>query len=292
MAKNTGNYFGNNFIKGWKKSFDITSKTNYADYSSFLGFNFGVIIFIFLLAWNLSQVFSYLLIFYLIADIFPMTSIVLRRFKDSGIDQRNIFWIFLPFIGWWKLRIKLSSPSIGETDSYKGMSISEKRTSKFFLNFLPWLTYKFPLILAGIGASFLAIISEVGFIDPFSFFIVGFVLLILTAVAIPSFVTVSNNARAEVAKNTLANIYKECSENFKEKGLENKFTLEEINDYSFIPKNSSCDGDENNLISAKSSDESRFPSYSINVRTGEKSCFYNGSYEKFSSCDEESNSWD
>ena len=112
MAKNTGNYFGNNFIKGWKKSFDIKSKTNYTDYSSFLGFNFAVIICIFLLAWNLSQVFSYLLIFYLIADIFPMTSIALRRFKDSGFDQRNIFWILLPFIGWWKLRNKLSSPSI------------------------------------------------------------------------------------------------------------------------------------------------------------------------------------
>ena len=33
MAKNTGNYFGNNFIKGWKKSFDIKSKTNYPAFS-------------------------------------------------------------------------------------------------------------------------------------------------------------------------------------------------------------------------------------------------------------------
>ena len=292
MAKNTGNYFGNNFIKGWKKSFDIKSKTNYTDYSSFLGFNFAVIICIFLLAWNLSQVFSYLLIFYLIADIFPMTSIALRRFKDSGFDQRNIFWILLPFIGWWKLRNKLSSPSVGEIDIYVGMSVMEKRVSKFFLNFLPWLAYKFPLKVAAIGASVIAAFTS-AVVIAFSMFglagIVGLsaVIAIFSAIAIPAFEGVQVNAKTAAAKNNLMSIAKKCSDKNA-----NYFDMPNLNGYSIFPANSSCDGDVNNLIKAKSSDESRFPSYSINLRTGEKSCFYNGSYEKFASCDEESNSWD
>ena len=114
MAKNTGDYFGNNFIKGWKRSFDIKTKTNYADYSSFLGFNFVIIVSLCFLAWNFSQIFKHLIILYLLADILPMTSIVLRRLKDAGCDQRNIFWIFLPLLGWGKLRNKLPLPYFGQ----------------------------------------------------------------------------------------------------------------------------------------------------------------------------------
>ena len=92
MAANTGKYFGNNFVKGWKKSFDIKGNTNYADYSSFLGFNFGLILVLSFLTWKVSEAYFFCLIIYLFADIFPMTSITLRRLIDSGNSRKNIFY--------------------------------------------------------------------------------------------------------------------------------------------------------------------------------------------------------
>ena len=116
--------------------------------------------------------------------------------------------------------------------------------------------------------------------------------VILFAVVIPGIDMGLVSINVNKAKGSLSNIYDFCSSQTTQIEKGNSFIYPQIKNYSFKPKSSICNGDENNLIKAKSSDESRFPSYSINLSTGEKSCFYNGSYEKFASCDEESNSWD
>lgn len=62
--------------------------------------------------------------------------------------------------------------------------------------------------------------------------------------------------------------------------------------YSIVPSDSYCNGDKNKLIKAVSSNESIFPTYSINLLTGERSCFYSGNDKRFSSCKGENNGWD
>ena len=133
MAANTGGFFGDNFLKGWKKSFDIKGRTNYADYSSFLVLNFSVIILIFLASYFLfPQVFVFLII-YLIGNIFPMTSLAIRRLNDGGSHPKYLLAIFGLFGGWWKLRERLATPSSGEKDPMQGMGKVEKIISDTFL---------------------------------------------------------------------------------------------------------------------------------------------------------------
>ena len=133
MAANTGKFFGHNFFKGWKKSFDLKSRTNYADYSSFLVLNFCVITLIFLFSWFLSKETFAFLIIYLIADLFPMTSLAIRRLNDGGSHPKYLLAIFGLFGGWWKLRERLATPSSGEKDPMQGMGKVEKIISDTFL---------------------------------------------------------------------------------------------------------------------------------------------------------------
>ena len=133
MAANTGKFFGHNFFKGWKKSFDLKSRTNYSDYSSFLVLNFCVITLIFLFSWFLSKETFAFLIIYLTADLFPMTSLAIRRLNDGGSHPKYLLAIFGLFGGWWKLRERLAAPSSGEIDPMQGMGRVEKIISDTFL---------------------------------------------------------------------------------------------------------------------------------------------------------------
>ena len=277
MAANTGKYFGNNFVKGWKKSFDIKGNTNYADYSSFLGFNFGLILVLSFLTWKVSEAYFFCLIIYLFADIFPMTSITLRRLIDSGNSRKNIFWLFLPFIGWWKLRKKLSNPTLGEKDIYEGMKHLEKKVSDFFLKFLPALAYKVPFSIP-----ILVLIMPI-------LVIFG----ILASIAIPSFYRISNDIKnnismTESARNALTSINIQCSKYSNKKKVLNSFNNINLDGYYITPTNYSCNGDSRNLVTAVSTDTNKIPTYSINIITGKKSCFYSGSGETFA-CDNKEN---
>ena len=133
MAANTGRFFGDNFLKGWKKSFNLRSKTNYADYSSFLVLNFSVIILIFLASLFLVTKAFVFLILYLVANLFPMTALAIRRLNDGGFHPRYLLAIFGLFGGWWKLRERLAAPSSGEMDPMQGMGRVEKIISDTFL---------------------------------------------------------------------------------------------------------------------------------------------------------------
>ena len=114
---------------------------------------------------------------------------------------------------------------------------------------------------------------------------------VLLAIAIPQFQQANFVIKARVAKATLSSIKEECSKDPK-KGIRSSSSIPVLKNYSIVPNDSDCNGDKNNLIKAVSSDESKFPSYSINLLTGEKTCFYNGSHERFASCNSGSSGWD
>ena len=108
--------------------------------------------------------------------------------------------------------------------------------------------------------------------------------VILFMVVIPQVSNALRYINTKEDMRSLSNIYDFCSSQTTPKEKKNSFRYPQLKNYSFKPKSFICNGDENNLISAKSSDESIYPSYSINVSTGEWSCFYNGSDERFPSC--------
>ena len=145
MQRNTGIFFGQNCIRGWKKAFDLKGRTNYADYCSFIGWNFLLVIVIFYFSWNfLTKPYLYTLVF-LIVDFFPMLAIAVRRLNDTGSSFRKLVWILVPFYGWWKLRVQLGKPSLYEQSPTLGMKSSEKYIAKFLLDYAPWTAYKLPV---------------------------------------------------------------------------------------------------------------------------------------------------
>lgn len=48
---------------------------------------------------------------YGLAVLIPSISITIRRFRDAGLSWLNIFWVFLPIVGWVIVVIKLLKPS-------------------------------------------------------------------------------------------------------------------------------------------------------------------------------------
>ena len=134
MSKSTGKFFGENFVKGWKYSFNFNGKTNYADYSSFLIQNFIILILFVLLLWFVAKLKGFIILFsYLVANLFPMTALAIRRLNDAGLHPQYLFGIFGFYGGWWKLRERLATPSFGEYDPCEGMGKAEKIISDTFL---------------------------------------------------------------------------------------------------------------------------------------------------------------
>ena len=100
------------------------------------------------------------------------------------------------------------------------------------------------------------------------------VLAILSAIAIPSFVSINDKAKASAAANTLAQIAKECA--VKDANNETAtWELPNITDYVFAPSKTAvavnCNGD-SSVISATSQSPAKFPTYQYNVDTGAKIC--------------------
>lgn len=100
------------------------------------------------------------------------------------------------------------------------------------------------------------------------------VLAILAAIAIPAFNSISNNAAQAAAKNTIAQIAKECA--VKVANLENgpTFNVAALSGYTLTPANGDCAGT-NDLITAtrQAGASQEIPQViSYNVETGDKTC--------------------
>ena len=110
------------------------------------------------------------------------------------------------------------------------------------------------------------------------------ILLILPFIAIPEFIKISKKAKSAAASNKVEAIAKECLERVSNKDLVSTFVDVELSDYKLYPLDGNCNGDENNLIKAKSSNTKKYPTYSYNVKTGKKSCSHDGPNEELYGC--------
>ena len=91
------------------------------------------------------------------------------------------------------------------------------------------------------------------------------------------------------AKSSIVHAYKECAfqlaKGVNEGGLSYpNFTKINVGNYSILPENMSCMGDETSNITARSNDEDLNPSFSINAKSGKKSCRYAGKYQVEQGC--------
>jgi len=264
MPRNTGVFLGDNFIRGWKKAFDLKGRTNYADYSSFLGWNFLLVIAIFYCSWNFVPTpYLYFLVF-LIADFFPMLAIAVRRLNDTGSSFRKLVWILVPFYGWWKLRVQLGKPSLYEQSSTLGMKKREKYIAKFLLDYAPWTVYKLPENVIksifqflknnwlGIFLLLLFIPVPVGGVPVPGLFIV-IVLAILASIAIPSFISIQSQAEVAAAKTILIRGVKECYVRQQDKKTtyfsDADSFLSELNNFKIVKSSTSKPSD--NCFSAR-----------------------------------------
>lgn len=69
------------------------------------------------------------------------------------------------------------------------------------------------------------------------------VLAILAAIAIPAFTSINDNAAQAAAKNTIAQIAKECAVK-KANGEDLEFNVPSLNSYDIEPDDGDCDADE------------------------------------------------
>jgi len=108
--------------------------------------------------------------------------------------------------------------------------------------------------------------------------------LVILVMLIPSFTSIKTIPYAPMAMNIIANLAKECAVK-KANGERNpKFGRPSLTRYEITPANGDCNGDENNLITAQSIKTTKYPNYSYNVETGEKTCSHDGPSEQLHGC--------
>ena len=110
------------------------------------------------------------------------------------------------------------------------------------------------------------------------------IVLMLPFFAIPEFNKISRKAKSAAASNSIETITKLCLEIVPQNDLASTFSDIELSDYELYLLNGNCNGDENNLIKAKSKNTKKYPTYSYNVKTGKKSCSHDGPNEELHGC--------
>ncbi len=109
---------------------------------------------------------------------------------------------------------------------------------------------------------------------------VGFCIWFIAALIKP----MDTSTARGIAVRTLDNIVKECTYKKAIKDANPTFVVPVLTNYKFTPINGNCDGDENNLLTAASENQSLVPTFSYNVETGEKTCFHDGRNKKLHGC--------
>jgi len=100
------------------------------------------------------------------------------------------------------------------------------------------------------------------------------VLAILAAIAIPSFVSINDKAKASAAANTLAQIAKECAVKDAKNVSSPTFAETNLSGYPTItPSGRSCAGDTSgNITFTADQSAAKYPTFTYNVNTGAKTC--------------------
>ena len=110
------------------------------------------------------------------------------------------------------------------------------------------------------------------------------IIIILPFIAIPQFINVQNRAKSSAARNIVRNIARECLDALSKKDLAYTFSDVELPGYQLFPLDGNCKGDGNNLIKAKSENTKKYPTYSYNTVTGEKTCSHDGQNDELNGC--------
>tara|TARA_B100001093_G_scaffold494162_1_gene537254 strand:+ start:1963 stop:2412 length:450 start_codon:yes stop_codon:yes gene_type:complete len=99
------------------------------------------------------------------------------------------------------------------------------------------------------------------------------VLAILSAIAIPSFTSINNKARASAAANTVATVAKECAVKYANGVTTPTRPSVTPDGYSAVTAGGSATGCTNTgLIVATSGTPANYASFTYNTNTGEKTC--------------------
>ena len=86
------------------------------------------------------------------------------------------------------------------------------------------------------------------------------------------------------AQNSLVLIAKECAVKKTNREINPIFDVPDLDHYTFKPVNGNCEGDENNLLTAVSEDLSKYPTFSYNVETRERTCSHEGPTGELNGC--------
>lgn len=101
------------------------------------------------------------------------------------------------------------------------------------------------------------------------------VLAILAAIAIPAFTSIQDNANQAAAKNTIAQIAKECAVKIAAGDNDAEFNVPQLSAYEIDPDDGDCNGNGDDEIRADRLDDQsdEIPEeIAYNVLTGEKRC--------------------
>ena len=117
------------------------------------------------------------------------------------------------------------------------------------------------------------------------------VLAILSAIAIPSFVSINDKAKASAAANTLAQIAKECA--VKDANNETNPQFAEINlaGYSYTPTGRSCAGTNGVITFTADQSALKYPTFSYNVNDGTKACTHTADTTALHGCSGKPGTW-
>ena len=105
----------NEYLDMWKHYADFSGKTTVKGYWMAVLINFIIALAINLLATKIS-VFAFISSIYALAVLIPGLAICIRRLRDGGKHWANIFWSFLPVVGFIVLIVKLCAPSQAQAD--------------------------------------------------------------------------------------------------------------------------------------------------------------------------------
>lgn len=191
-------FLGNSFICGWRNSFRYRGRTSRLEYTSFLGCNFFVIL-ILVGCWLAGWMSIAFPLIYVLASIFPMTAISLRRLNDTNKS--------------WKLILDRKALSEAGPSDQEATSFEH-----FLLEDLPLFTWiQFPTFLLKVtkilSKTLFFIIIALSAIFPFNpdLPVVVLVVAVLAAIAIPNFTAIFTDIqKTQWARFTLSQKFNEC----------------------------------------------------------------------------------
>ena len=118
------------YAKGWAKTLDLNGRTNRREFWAFVIIDFPMFVLGCILSIGFAQYWGtdipdelislyvlgiFLFLFVVVLGWFPRATILMRRIRDTGRDQKWMLWILIPFIGWIILILLAMQPSFSST---------------------------------------------------------------------------------------------------------------------------------------------------------------------------------